>query len=132
MVDGGIADTYAPVKIKGQTPCESRTRTKVRVRGEPIVSSSLETFPNRKKVASREVDEIHIQLLQSQLEDGQLIRQHGNFIDVGNLVQACRDGFAHITSPIFGGNVEIGPYFERSVGPLKPGIAEATLQVHCA
>lgn len=63
MGDTEIADTYTPVEIKGQISGGSRTR--VQVRGEPVVSSFLETFPDGRKVASREMDEIHVHLLQS-------------------------------------------------------------------
>jgi len=45
----------------------------VRVRGESVLLSLLETFPYRQEVAPGHVDEVHIQLLQSQLGNGQIV-----------------------------------------------------------
>ena len=49
----------------------------IQIRGKPIFLSLLETFPDEREVTeSRCVDEIHVQLLQSQLEGSQSINRH--------------------------------------------------------
>lgn len=85
---------------------------RVQIRGESILLSLFETFPDRREVASGHVDEIHVQLLQSQLVDGQSIVSRP-CAEIGHLAQTDGNRFVYLTSPgrIFGGNVELGPVF---------------------
>ena len=71
----------------------------------------LETFPDRGKVALRLMDEIHVQLLQSQLEEGQYMTNR-YYTKIRHLIQTGRNGLLYIPAHgIFGGEVEVGPIF---------------------
>ena len=69
MTNSEVADTDAPVKAGALDTVEVQLRC-ILVRGKSVLLSLLETFPNREEVAPGEVDEIHIQFLQSQLGNG--------------------------------------------------------------
>jgi hypothetical protein len=91
-IDGEVADTDTPVKTRYIAEGASEG---IRVRGKSIPLSLLKILPDRGDIPPREVDEIHIQLPQSQLEERQLVvgQRSGEIL---YLVQTYCDGFTHI------------------------------------
>ena len=65
--NGEIANTNAPVMVGTLNKRGDPTR-RVHARGESILLGALEALPNRREVPAGQMDEIHVQLLQSQLK----------------------------------------------------------------
>lgn len=85
---------------------------RIRVRSKSILLSPFEILPDRDEVAPRDMDEVQVQLSQSQLEESRsMVSQRCT--KIGHLVQTCCDGFVYIPRIVFRGDVEIGPVFEQ-------------------
>ena len=132
MVNSEIADADAPTKVNALNTVRGDASRRIWVRGKPIFLNLLETFPGRGNVAHGFVDEIHVQLFQSQLGAGQCIISR-RYAEVRHLVRTDLKGLTYIRPRgIFGGDVEVGPVIGKSVRPIEPKMGQETLRVRFA